>query len=408
MKTLHLFIASILFISSTSLTYAERSCSIDGQLSPELAKYVQEANEFAGKVKQLSSSCQPGKSTGIITNGQRTIDIIEKAKSQIIMMERLDVDFAYNIKMVFKWESRDAVVKNGKIFGQVEKTLVSAIDSVANKCNLNEETETAIVSRLKTNELLEDLYQQTAIGYPGISTDDIPDSYAPVIEEIQKTYNPEATIGCKNEYSAEDITEKILAKIETMSFKIEDSLVDWKYAIALLRWDSSISQEEYSALKKKLLTEELRRQGYSVGAIDQMVKWMTCVEWALRWDDEDTFMDYAQAKFSCARISVLWANRFMKAWNRMILWSKWSRTTAGYIHRYSNYDRVKTVNVDTALVYNSFDTLITKDIEDDEDLLTKFINLHITLLDVNERLEKRINPMITNCKKAQPEIPCDF
>lgn len=127
------------------------------------------------------------------------------------------------------------MIKNGKIFGQVEKTLISAIDSVANKCNLNEETETAIVSRLKTNELLEDLYQQTAIGYPGISTDDIPDSYAPLIEEIQKTYNPEATKGCKNEYSVEDITEKILAKIETISFKIEDSLVDWKYAIALLR-----------------------------------------------------------------------------------------------------------------------------------------------------------------------------
>lgn len=404
--SLFLIPVSLLIFMPTS--FAEGTCAIDGQLSPKLAEYVREMNDFGTKIKQLPSSCAGGKSNGIVSNSQRTLDTVEKAWAETSIMDRLDVDFAYNIKMAFKWESRDAVVQNGKIFWQVEKMLISTLDVLASKCNLDETNENAVTGRIKANNLLETLYQETAVWYPGVNTDDIPSEYQAVVSEIQQVYNPTATQWCKNQYSFEKMSEEIMNKIGKISFKIESSLTDWKYAIALLRGGSSLKQEEYSSLKKRLLTEELRRQGYSAGAIDQMVQGYTCMESAMQGDEENRIMDFASAKYSCARISILWVDRFMKEWNKMLLGSKWARTIAWYLNRYANYDEIKQKNIDSELTYTNLESMFTEDIPDNEDFLNKFIDLHIMLLDVNERIGKRINPAIKNCKKTQPNIPCDF
>lgn len=52
-------------------------------------------------------------------------------------MGSLGVDFDYNIKTALNGESRAAVTQNGKIFGQVEKTLISTLDVLATKCNMD-------------------------------------------------------------------------------------------------------------------------------------------------------------------------------------------------------------------------------------------------------------------------------
>lgn len=119
-------------------------------------------------------------------------------------------------------------------------------------------------------------------------------------------------------------------------------------------------------------------------------------------------MDFAVAKSHCAKISVLGVDKFMNNWERMLLGSKGARTLVEYLNRSDKYQTVNYANKGVSDVYTSLTTEFARTTGTDGELLTKFINLHITLLDVNDRIEKRIPIMIANCKKAQPSIPCNF
>lgn len=134
-----------------------------------------------------------------------------------------------------------------------------------------------IIERIRINDALETYYKSVTVGL-ATDTSKIPSTYSNVIGEITKDYNPGSTQGCKNQFSFENMSETILKKIGSLSTGIDSSLTNWKYAIALIRGGDSMKQGQYSDLKKKLLTEELRRQGYSAGAIDQMVKGYSCME----------------------------------------------------------------------------------------------------------------------------------
>lgn len=101
-----------------------------------------------------------------MSNTRRTIDVLDKAKAEIPMMGDIILDFEYNIKMAFNGESRSAVAENGKVFAQMEQTLISTIDVLANKCNLDEASENIITSRIQLNHTLESLYKNTALDYP--------------------------------------------------------------------------------------------------------------------------------------------------------------------------------------------------------------------------------------------------
>lgn len=407
LKPKFLQLLALVFFGSMTISspsYAEWNiCSIDGQLSTQLTKYVQETDTLVAQLQKIPSSCWGRRNSGLISNTQRTLDVVDKAWAEIPVMSNLSLDFEYNIKMAFKWESRSAVVENGKIFQKVEQSLINGLDTLSNRCNLDESRKAIIIQQLQINHALETLYKETALGYPWV-TINVPEKYKTVAEEITRLYNPTATQGCRNQYTYEKMSQEIITKIGSIGGGIQKWLEEWKYAIALIRWGVWLQEGKYNELKKRLLLQELQRQGFSAWAIDQMVKWYDCVEAAMNGDTENVAMSFAEAKAKCTTVSILGVDRFMKWLNKILLGKDGAKTTVSYIERVQAYKNIERKSVDAVGMYYANLSIFKEDLGTNDEMLTKLISLHITLLDVNDRIEKRVPIMQKNCMKAQSGI----
>lgn len=81
-----------------------------------------------------------------------------------------------------------------------------------------------------------------------------------LLEEIALNYSKDATESCKNDAGLDRLSEKVsnlLASITGSAKKTDKKNDDWKIALDLFRGTST----NYNDIEKKLLTEELARQG---------------------------------------------------------------------------------------------------------------------------------------------------
>ena len=110
-----LFFILVLLTSLFPLAEGYAECSIDGKLSPKLAKYESDMRERMSTLRQnTQNSCGPT-SGGSIASMNKSLELLDRAMLQIPIYGDTVIDFEYNTVMAFRGESRSAVQKNGEI-----------------------------------------------------------------------------------------------------------------------------------------------------------------------------------------------------------------------------------------------------------------------------------------------------
>jgi outer membrane lipoprotein-sorting protein len=406
-RSLFLLILGLLFLPVSTFA-SEATCSIENTASSELAKYVKTVDTLTATMKSAAASCGT-RSNGVISSSRRVLDVLDKAWITIPIFGDLGLDFQYNIKIAFDGESRSAVIRNGQEFRKVENLLQSTLSVLAQKCNLNEQNKTTITQLLRDNHALESFYKNTALGYPANVSTALQQAYPALVREIQENYTPKATAWCKNQELYEDMGAEIFERIGNISTGIEDGLKEWEYAIALIRGWNAVDQKKYTELKSRLLTEELRRQGFSQGFIDKLVRNLNCVEGKTQWKDNDP-VAWGQARLTCFTYESLGdlLSPLMKQWNSMVIGWNGAKTSDDYIKRLTTYRAIRENHLDTIDLYTTMIGTIQENTSVDTTMLTNLISLHVTLLSINTRIEERTKVMLGHCRKFQTSIPCDF
>lgn len=372
------------------------ACEIDGKLTPELVKYEQEVRQAFDELKKnIATSCGP-RSWGGIGQFNKTVELFDRAMLQVPVYGDIVTDFQYNTIMAFRGESRTAVTKNGQIFSKIQRSIIDpTIEFLANRCALNESNETIIVSYIKLNYELESIYKNTAIGTVR-NIDTIPEKFLPVAQEIQLKYTPEATKTCKNTYTYEETISKTLDTFSKWTFGIEGAWDNWREAIALFS-GKSITRN-YDELKRKLLKQEMSRQGMSKNASDIIVSNLDCVQQRKWWDWLD---EELRAISDCKQMPIIWVDKLKAAFEKAI---QESPTTDVYIERTMRAKELYSDQVNINNLHQSLLWKVSTDIKTNEKIRNTLINMHIRILSTNAILQKRIEPMQKNCMKALPDI----
>ncbi len=394
MKKQYFFISIATLLIFTQNAFG--ACEIDNALSPELSKYKTKiAQVFSELQSKNTASCGPN-TNGWIWSANRALELIDIARIQTPIYNDISTDFQYKTVMITRGESRSAVEKNGELFWIIQKNIINrAIESLANTCALTPELESTIVGYIRLNSALENIYKNAAIGKI-IPSDGIPDIYSRVYNEIIWKYNPDATKTCKNEFDFAETMEKTLESFSNGTFGISNAWEDWQQAIALFSWKST--KGKYNDAKKKLLKQELAREGKSQSASDIIVANMDCVA---KEQNDGGFEEELKAIAKCKQSPLSGLQKVKRAFDDTI---KESPTTDIYIKKVSKSEWLMMDLVDASSLYSDLIGRTSNDIKTNAKIQSDLINMHITLLRINELLEKRIPIMQWNCMKALPDI----
>jgi hypothetical protein len=378
-----LIISSLLIMSLSPETHA--GCAISSGPSPELAKYIRYIDTEIARVKTSAKwSCTPG----IIGSADRTIDILDKAKAQVLVSSNVFQDFQYNVILTLRGEIRSEVTRDGLIFAQIEKKLLSTLDFLGNKCALDGEAEFTIAKLIRQNVYFEDYYK-----------------WVDLEMDIWDNYHPSATSNCESQSDPFWDIGKKLAAIQKNGLFTQDSTKEWKEAIALLRWDG-IGKKWYNEIQKNLLIQELQRQWLTKNMQDSIMKNFSCMntastEQSSRDSGGSEIADTMLARSRCFQNPIL---GYEWLWTQLTDWKRNSPTTTEYIIRGEATDTLRYSVTGIEDVYASLSATFSKDDPVIDASIDNLLNMHGNLLSLNATLEKRIPEMQKNCMKPMPEI----
>lgn len=312
------------------------------------------------------------------------------------MMNSLVTDFAFNITDAFNGESRSAVTRDSQLFLDLErKTLIPALDTLARNCQIeNEKASTEMMEKIRYNHELEEYYKNVVLTRVGRDATD------PVKSAIFDAYNKTATASCKNEFSQEDNVKTIIERMQRIGTGIDKSLTDWKQAIALFQGRSN--KGNYTDIQRKLLAEELNRQGLGKNAKDQILANFDCYK--KETDGKEGIEDIARARATCASFPVVGYQQLANFFE--VRKKEESKTTVEWTFREQENSKTNSLNLDILGVYTSLQGSLSYDQADTDALIGNLVNLHASLVSINEALEKRNPIMWQNCMKARPDVKC--
>jgi hypothetical protein len=118
--------------------------------------------------------------------------------------------------------------------------------------------ESILTDLLVKNKSLESFFRQVALGNPTNPGNTGLDQE--LLKEIATKYSKGATESCKNDAGLDRLAEKVsdlLASITGSAKKTDKQNDDWKIALDLFRGTAT----NYNDIQKKLMSEELSRQG---------------------------------------------------------------------------------------------------------------------------------------------------
>ncbi len=392
-----LFFILIPIILLFPLAEGQALCSIDGKLSPKLAKYESDMRTLMSKLKENTQNrCGPT-TGGSVATLNRTAELFDRAMLQVPVYGDILIDFQYNTVMALRGESRSAVQKNGEIFQKILTRVINpTIDTLASTCNLTDEKGSTLINAIKLNYLLESTYKSVAVWTPR-SDEGIPDAYKEVYTEIINTYNPKATESCKNEFNYEEDISKAIETFSKGTFGIENAYDDWHEAIALFSGKST--RWKYEDIARRLLKKELARQGMSKAASDIIVSNFDCVR--ARENEGSSLEDEAKAIAECKKMPIIGLDKLKSEFDKA---TKESPNTEVYVTRLLKSQELLSDAVDVNALHSRFIWEASNQIKINEKITADLVNLHIDLLSVNKLLEKRIPVMQKNCMKSNPDI----
>jgi len=139
LTSLFLWIMSISPLSS----WAAGSCQITSGPIPQLAQYQRDTEATIARLVTASqANCG---TTPLTRSAMRTVEVADRALFQIPQFPNVSLDFLYNIRTTISGDARGPVMRDGKIFLQIDARINKAIDSVTSKCTLDAVTENAFV-----------------------------------------------------------------------------------------------------------------------------------------------------------------------------------------------------------------------------------------------------------------------
>lgn len=118
--------------------------------------------------------------------------------------------------------------------------------------------ESVLTDLLVKNKSLESFFRQVALGNPTDPGNTGLDQE--LLKEIAFNYSKDATVSCKADSDLAKLGEKAMelwTKISSLAKGTEKKNDDWKIALDLFRGTAT----NYNDIQKKLLSEELSRQG---------------------------------------------------------------------------------------------------------------------------------------------------
>jgi hypothetical protein len=389
-----ILIISILLLPSL-FTEVYAGCTISSGPSPELAKYIRYIDTEIARVKTSAKwSCAPG----VVGSADRTIDILDKAKIQIPMSSNILQDFQYNVILALRGEIRSEVTRDGLIFAQIEKKLLSTLDILGNKCALDGEAESTIARLIRQNVYFENYYKWVALEQVSMGESDLE-------IDIWQNYTPSATSSCQGSTDPFGDIGKKLAAIQKNGLFTQDSTKEWKEAIALLRWDG-VGKKWYNDIQKNLLMQELQRQWLTKNMQDSIMKNFSCMssastEKSSRDSGGSEVADTMLAQSRCFQNPIL---GYEWLWTKLTDWQRTSPTTTDYIVRGHATEALKSDVTGVEVVYATLSAAFSKDDPIIDASMDNLLNMHGRLLSLNATLEKRIPEMQKNCMKANPSV----
>lgn len=180
----------------------------------------------------------------------------------------------------------------------------------------------------------------------------------------------------------------------------ENTLKDWKDAIALFRGDSPKRWGSYNDVSKKLLAAELSRQGFSRNAVQAATQRLDCVR---SKSPEDIFA-VAKAGTECFNMTnfSLNADKFIKDY--IVGKNGPPKTTNEYVEQNELYKKLQDESKSVMDIYQWISGKFSDTEVIDATILSNLIDLHTSLVLINDDIEKRIPKMSENCMKWNPSI----
>ncbi len=332
---------------------------------------------------------------GDVSKNTYLTQVIDGSFSARDMMGDIQTDFLYNIKLSWNGETRAPVLRDGKLFDSLEKsTIIPTLQQLINTCNLTDEKQWKIEEALKRNRDLRIYYQGVALGNEKIDESD------DVKSAIYTAYNPTATAECVSDNPNEKTLSKKWDDLKSLWMFNENTLKDWKDAIALFRGDSPKRWGSYNDVSKKLLAAELSRQGFSKNAVQAATERLDCVR---SKSPEDIFA-VAKAGTECFNMTNFSfnADKFIKDY--IVGKNGPPKTTNEYISQNELYKKLQNDSKSVMEVYQGISGKFSDTEVIDATILSNLIDLHTSLVLINDDIEKRIPKMSENCMKWNPSI----
>ncbi len=133
-----------------------------------MSEYIRSVDTRIAEIKKQNSTKNNCgiTGTGPSANAEKTVETIDRASLEIPIFGNMFTDFLYNIRLAASGEQRIPVIRDGRIFDQVENRITSAIAQTTTTCNLSDEAKSSFVELLKENNKLENIFKETALGTP--------------------------------------------------------------------------------------------------------------------------------------------------------------------------------------------------------------------------------------------------
>ena len=417
MQPLKTIIIIALFFLPTA-SFAAGSCWLDNGPTPLFLEYLQTTQNKVSQIKSFVQKNNTCKGTiGSFSQERRFFETIDRIDnntpglSEAGTYTHLLDDFLYNVVNVAKWNGKQTVMNHGKLIRNLETgTILPALQSAGNACALDvsmkiewisgDTPESALSILLIQNKKLEDYYKKVVLGFPNTSESD--PTLRKIFDEIRDNYSPEKTISCNSTSGFDEISTKFQKSIEKSSAIVDSSSNSWKEAIALFRWENTQSAE-YFALQRRLLANELARQGVSGNAAKVMLGTLSCVQ--QNGTQNSSPQETMEAALTCR-------NNLVIGFSNIIAWLTKSYQTANntesYIANLIMYKKEEEkLSTNMTDIWTSVQAiLIDGNSATDAKSLTNLVDLHASLSKTNELIKAEIPKMRKACMLGQPDIQC--
>lgn len=131
-----------------------------------------------------------------------------------------------------------------------------------------------------------------------------------------------------------------------------------------------------------------------------MVANFDCFKKETAWKEDPE--DIGRAKAKCMGIEKLGYDKLAASLKSRIIPD--AQTTQQVIQNTSTVEQKMFTDLTVKTLYSSLNTAASEDVSDTDTLIGNLVNLHVTLVSINDEFEVRIPIMQKNCMKARPDI----